>query len=58
MRAERSVKEALSALESGITVDAVGVLIDEALSALYELTGERVTVEVTNEVFSKFCVGK
>lgn len=58
VRAAASVHEAINALDSGITVDAVGVLIDEALAALLELTGERVTEEVANEVFSKFCVGK
>lgn len=57
-RALDSVTEAISALRSGITVDAVGVLIDDALSTLMELTGERVTVEVTDKVFEKFCVGK
>ncbi len=58
MRALQSVKEALSALQMGMTVDAVGVLLDDALAALFELTGERVTVEVINKVFEHFCVGK
>lgn len=57
-RALRFVREALKAKQSGMTVDAVGVLLDDALSALMELTGERVTVEVANKVFEHFCVGK
>jgi tRNA U34 5-carboxymethylaminomethyl modifying GTPase MnmE/TrmE len=28
------------------------------LAALFELTGKRVTNEVTDEIFRKFCVGK
>ena len=57
-RALHCVTEALAALRGGMTVDAVGVCIDDALSALMELTGERVTVEVVDKVFEKFCVGK
>lgn len=57
-RALANVSEALSALKSGMTVDAVGVLLDDALASLYELSGERVTVEVANKVFEHFCVGK
>lgn len=57
-RARQSVQEALSALQSGVTLDAVGVLTDDALAALYELNGKKVTVEVANEVFKNFCVGK
>ncbi len=52
------VAEALSLLKSGVTLDAVSVAIDDALTELLSLTGERVTNAVVDEVFSKFCVGK
>lgn len=58
VRALDGVREAVSALKSGNTVDAVGVCVDDALSALLELTGKRVTNEVSDEIFRKFCVGK
>ncbi len=57
-RAKKAVDEALGALLSGLTIDAVGVLIDDALAELYALTGERVTNTVADEVFERFCVGK
>ncbi len=57
-RALDGVKEAISALETGCTMDAVGVCIDDAIAALFELTGKRVTNEVTDEIFRRFCVGK
>ncbi len=57
-RALNSVNEAIETLGLGLTIDAVGVLIDDALSALYTLTGERVTNTVADEVFERFCVGK
>ena len=52
------VREALIAVESGITLDAVTVSIEGAISALLELTGERATEAVVDSVFSHFCVGK
>ena len=58
VRALDSIKEARSALESGVTLDAVNVCADCAVDALLELTGERAGEAVVNEVFSQFCVGK
>ena len=57
-RAETSVNEAILALENGVTLDAVGILIDDGLSALLELDGKKITTEVADEVFRNFCVGK
>ena len=57
-RALDGINEAISALNDGNTVDAVGVCVDDALAALLELTGRRVTNEVSDEIFRKFCVGK
>ncbi len=50
--------EAKTALETGMTVDAVNVSIDCALNELYALTGQKATEETVNEVFRRFCVGK
>lgn len=52
------INESISALESGVMLDAITVLIDEALQSLLELTGEKASETVVNEVFSRFCVGK
>ncbi len=57
-RALNALNEAICALETGNTLDAVGVCIDDALAAFLELTGKRVTNEVTDEIFRRFCVGK
>lgn len=57
-QALESIKNAILALESGEMLDAVNVLIDEAEQHILELTGERITEAVVNEVFSRFCVGK
>lgn len=52
------VKEAKTLLLGGYTVDAVSVCVDEALVYLYTFDGKRVTNEVADEVFRRFCVGK
>lgn len=57
-RAYTGVCEAIDTMENGFTLDAVGICADDALEALLELTGERVTEAVADEVFSRFCVGK
>ena len=43
---------------SGITYDAVNVMLDAAIDELLALTGKKATEEVVNNIFSRFCVGK
>lgn len=57
-KARAAFSEALDALNNGATLDAVTILIDGGENCLLELTGERVSEAVTDEVFSRFCVGK
>lgn len=56
--ASTSLTEAINAIDFGLTLDAVGVCIDDAISALLELTGQKVSDSVVDEVFKHFCVGK
>ncbi len=58
MRAAEAVNEALGAVQLGITPDAVGVMLEQALDAVYELSGKKASEEVISEVFKRFCVGK
>ena len=52
------LEEAREAMDIGLTPDAVSVSIDGAINALLELTGERATEAVVEQVFARFCVGK
>ena len=54
----RSVKEAREALSFGMTYDAVTVSLEDAVSELSEMTGEKTSDEVLDRVFHNFCVGK
>lgn len=56
--ARDAVALAIETINTGFTTDAVGICVDDALYALYMLTGKRVTNEVADEVFRNFCVGK
>jgi tRNA modification GTPase len=57
-RAAEYVNEAKTALESGVLLDGITVLLDSASEKLMELTGEKVSEAVVDDVFSRFCVGK
>ena len=56
--AAAALADARDAQKAGFALDAVSVCVDDALDALYELTGEGATDAVIREVFSTFCVGK
>lgn len=57
-KASDALKDALEALNLGLTPDAIGVCIDDAIAALLELTGQKASEAVVDEVFKQFCVGK
>lgn len=57
-RAAGYLDEAIAAVESGMTLDAVNVCVDACIDALLQLTGEKAGEAVVNEVFARFCVGK
>lgn len=50
--------DAENALNAGITLDAVDICVETELDCLFELTGEKASDAVIDEVFSQFCVGK
>ena len=56
--ARDGVQAAREAFENGFGYDAVSVCLDDALNALYDLTGQNAGEAVIDEVFEHFCVGK
>ena len=58
VKARNDVKDARNALEIGFTFDAAGVCLEDAISALTMLTGEKTSEIILDNVFSNFCVGK
>ncbi|MDR1754988.1 MAG: tRNA uridine-5-carboxymethylaminomethyl(34) synthesis GTPase MnmE [Eubacterium sp.] len=58
IQAEKAISNAIESIRKGITLDATGVILEEALVHLAELSGENVSDEIIDEVFNRFCVGK
>ena len=57
-KAIENVKEARKTIEENMPVDIVAIFIKNILEDLGNITGECVTDDIINEIFSKFCLGK
>ena len=57
-KALQNVKKANEAILVNMPIDIVTIYIKESLEDLGEITGEYVTEDIINEIFSKFCLGK
>lgn len=53
-----NVSKAKDALDKKLPIDIVTIYIKDILEDLGEITGEVVTEDIINEIFSKFCLGK
>lgn len=54
----KEIKEAIRMIDTGEALDFVHVNVNQALEYLGEITGESVTDDIMDKVFSDFCVGK
>ena len=57
-KAIENVKKAKEALDMNMPIDIITIYIKDILEDLGEITGEVVTDDIINEIFSKFCLGK
>ena len=57
-RAHNAMLSALKGLRLGLTPDAVLTDVEEAMSAMGEVTGATVREDITARIFERFCVGK
>ncbi len=57
-KAGDSIKSAIDTVESGIPADTTFIDIEEAISALGEITGLTVSEEIVDRIFHSFCIGK
>ena len=57
-RAAFSLKEALNLENKGESLDIIASFIRDSVNFLGEITGEVTAVDILEEIFNKFCVGK
>ena len=57
-KAIENVKKAKETIDNKMTTDIVAIFIKDILEDLGSITGEFVTEDIINEIFSKFCLGK
>lgn len=57
-KAEYNIKQSIDTIMQNLPIDIIGIYIKEALSDLGTITGQNVSEDIINEIFSKFCLGK
>ena len=57
-KAIENVKKAKNTVEENMPIDIIAIFIKDILEDLGNITGEVVTDDIINEIFSKFCLGK
>ena len=57
-KAIKDVKKAKETLDKKMPLDIIAIFMKDILEDLAEITGEEVTEDIIDEIFSKFCLGK
>lgn len=57
-KAIKALEQAENGVEINMPVDIIAVSLKETLENLSEITGEDVSEDIINNIFSKFCLGK
>ncbi len=58
LNARENVKKAKETIENYMPIDIISTFMKEILEELGKITGETVTEDIIQEIFSKFCLGK
>ena len=53
-----NIDEAMNAVKNNLPIDIISISIKQTLEDLGKITGENVSEDIINEIFSKFCLGK
>ena len=57
-KAIENVKKARNTVKESMPIDIIAIFVKDILEDLGNITGEFVTDDIINEIFSKFCLGK
>ena len=56
--AVKSIEDSINAINMNLPIDIISISIKQALEDLGKITGDNVSEDIINEIFSKFCLGK
>ena len=54
----KNIDESINNIELDLPIDIISISIKEVLEDLGKITGDNVSEDIINEIFSKFCLGK
>ena len=57
-KAIKNIKETKATIKKQMPIDIVAIHLKDILEALGSITGETISEDIINEIFSKFCLGK
>ncbi len=57
-RAKQALENILVGLKEKITYDFLTIDLKDVLDSLGEITGDSISDEIVNDIFSRFCIGK
>lgn len=57
-RSNQLIDEILSEVNKNVPIDIVAVLLNNLLNTILEVFGDKASLDLTKEIFSRFCVGK
>ena len=53
-----NVNKAIETIETNMPIDIIAIYVKQILEELSKITGDNVSEDIINEIFSKFCLGK
>ena len=56
--AQRNILKVKETIEAGMPIDITAIYFKDSIEELNKITGENVTEDIINEIFSKCCLGK
>ena len=54
----KNVINAIKTIDENMPIDIIAIYIKQILEDLSKITGDNVSEDIINEIFSKFCLGK
>ena len=54
----KNIDEAINSIELNLPIDIISINVKQTLEELGKITGQNVSEDIINEIFSKFCLGK